>query len=777
MREKILFDENWLFHLGDIPYKMPTQKGPIYTQAKTERFHYGPAGKHYRAVDDDFSKTEELNPETWVTVNLPHDYIIGQEPKEEYNNALGYFKYENAWYRKTFSLSEEDKEKRICLYFEGIATNATIYLNGCLMKHNFCGYNSFEVDITDYVEFDSENVLAVYVDGTGNMEGWWYQGAGIYRHVWLVKTAQVAVDLYGIYVKPRKEDICWNVEIENTIRNDSYEKQEVTVITDIMDGDKVVLSLEKDAVVAAREKRVIAFGGAVKEPQLWSIETPYQYVARTKILCEGEEIDNSETKFGFRTFAFDKENGLFLNGEKIFINGLCAHADFGLTGKAVPDNIQKHKVALMKEMGANGFRCSHYPHSEATMDALDEMGFVVMAETRWFESTEEGIEQLEMLVKRDRNRPSVLFWSVGNEEPKFSSESGIRICMHMMDVVRKLDDTRMIICAVDAPGDSTVYDHLDAIGINYNLNKYDELHEKYPDKMIFASECCATGTTRGWYYDDAPKKGYINAFDKDTTHWFRGRENTWKFFGEREWIVGAYQWTAFEHRGECVWPRLSSQSGAIDLYLQKKDAFYQNQSLFIQDRPILHLLPHWNFEGREGDEIQVGTYTNCEEVELFLNGMSQGRKKVERFGNARWMVVYHPGTILAVGYNNGVPVIEEKCMTTKRPYALVLKQENHNITANGQDMVLLSCYCIDQDGLEVPTATPFVRFTTNSYGTIVGTGSDICDHHPVTDTDRRMRAGRISIVVQAGKQAGMLKVYAEADGLYTAMTEVELIEG
>ena len=336
----------------------------------------------------------------------------------------------------------------------------------------------------------------------------------------------------------------------------------------------------------------------------------------------GEEVDCYETRFGFRYFEFTPENGLSLNGKKIFINGLCTHADFGLTGKAVPDNIQRHKVAVMKEMGANGFRCSHYPHAEATMDALDEMGFIVMAETRWFESTDEGLEQLEMLVKRDRNRPSILFWSVGNEEPKFSSESGSRICRKMMDAVRKLDDSRMVICAVDAPGDSTVYDYLDAIGINYNLHKYDKLHEKYPDKMIFASECCATGTTRDWYYDDAPNKGYINAFDKDTNHWFRGRENTWKFFGERDWVVGAYQWTAFEHRGECVWPRLSSQSGAIDLYMQKKDAFYQNQSLFIKDRPVFHLLSHWNFEGREGEEIQVGAYTNCDEVELFLNGVS-----------------------------------------------------------------------------------------------------------------------------------------------------------
>ena len=774
LREKSLFNDNWVFHLGDVKYKVQAQKGPIYTQAKTERFRFGPASKTYRAVQDDFSKTKELNPETWVKVNLPHDYIIGQEPKQENNNALGYFKYENAWYRKKFSLTEEDKDKRLCLYFEGIATHATVYLNGCLMKHNFCGYNSFEVDITDYVEFDQENVLAVYVDGSSSFEGWWYQGAGIYRHVWLVKTELVSVDLYGVYVKPERTADGWNLTVENTLRNDDYKEKSLTVVTDIINDGEVVLSMRGETVLPCQEKCVVVFNGCVDTPHLWSVEDPHQYLARTRIIMDGEEIDCYETKFGFRYFEFTPEAGLSLNGKKIFINGLCTHADFGLTGKAVPDNIQRHKVAVMKEMGANGFRCSHYPHAEATMDALDEMGFVVMAETRWFESTEEGIEQLEMLVKRDRNRPSILFWSVGNEEPKFSSESGIRICKKMMDAVRKLDDTRMVICAVDAPGDSTVYDHLDAIGINYNLNKYDELHAKYPEKMIFASECCATGTTRGWYYDDAPKKGYINAFDKDTNHWFMGRENTWKFFGERDWIVGAYQWTAFEHRGECVWPRLSSQSGAIDLYLQKKDAFYQNQSLFIEDRPILHLLPHWNFEGREGEEIQVGAYTNCDEVELFLNGVSQGRKAVERFASARWMVAYEPGELVAVAYKDGKEVLEDKRITTGKAQALVLKQENDNVEANGQDIVLLSCYCVDENGLEVPTATPYVSFTTNSLGTVVGTGSDICDHNPVTDTDRRMRAGRISVAVQVGKTTGDLKVYAEADGLQSAMLLIEL---
>lgn len=774
MREKILFNDAWLFHLGDIERKIPTSKGPIYRQAKTERFRFGPASRTYIAEEDDFSMSHEMNPDTWVKVTLPHDYIIGQEPKKEFNNALGYFDYKNGWYRKIFSVTEEDRNKRLTLYFEGIATHATIYLNGCLMKHNFCGYNSFEVDITDYVEFEKENILAVYVDGCSSFEGWWYQGAGIYRHVWLVKTEKVSVDLWGVYVKPVKTETGWDLTIENTIRNDWYDDKSVKVVTEIMDGEVCVLSCEGESVVPARESYAIQIKESVENPHLWSIEDPHQYKAVTRVILDGEEVDTYETKFGFRYFEYKKDQGLFLNGEKIFINGLCAHQDFGLTGRAVPDNIQKHKVAVMKEMGANGFRCSHYPHSEATMDALDEMGFVVMAETRWFESTEEGMEQLRMLVKRDRNRPSILFWSVGNEEPKHATEAGQRICRNMMHEVRKLDDTRFVMAAVDAPGESTVYEELDVIGINYNLNKYDEIHEKFPDKMIFASECCATGTTRGWYYDDAPNKGYINAFDKDTNNWFMGRANTWKFFAERDWIVGAYQWTAFEHRGECVWPRLSSQSGAIDLYMQKKDAFYQNQSLFIEDRPILHLLPHWNFEGREGDEIEVGAYTNCDEVELFLNNVSLGRKTVEKYGNPRWMVVYEPGTIKAVAYKNGKEVIQESKTTTGKAVALKLKQENMNVEANGRDMVLLSCYCVDEEGREVPTAAPYVRFTVNKLGKIVGTGSDICDHNSVTDTDRRMRAGRISVAVQVGETEGTLKIYAEADGLQTAVLDIDL---
>lgn len=775
MRERILLDSGWKFHRGDITYKTPQAKGPMYIQAKTERKRYGPACKEYNDQSDSYSMTKELNPEHWETVDLPHDYVITQTPEENGNVGLGYFRYENAWYRKTFRLTEDDKDKQLSLFFEGVAVHATVYLNGCLLGHNFCGYNSFAFDITDYAEFGTENVLAVYVD-TSEHESWWYEGAGIYRHVWLEKTEKLAVDRWGVYVIPEHLDgTHWSLTVENTIRSDGDLPVDCLVKTEILDGETPVLSMEMPYTVDARCKTAHRMQGTVENPHLWDLDDPHQYRAVTTVILDGAVCDRYETKFGFRYYEFDPETGMKLNGKPTVIKGVCMHADFGLTGKAVPDNIQRHKIAMIKEMGANGFRCSHYPHGEATMDALDDLGFITMAETRWFDSTKEGLEQLEMLIKRDRNRPSVLFWSVGNEEPKFVTESGRRIAKTMIAFVKRLDNTRLVISANDkSPDVATVYDVLDAVGINYNLEKFDMVHEKYPEKPIFSSENCATGTTRGWYYEDDPKKGYLNAIDKDTNSWFRGREQTWRFLRSRPWIIGGYQWIAVEHRGECRWPRLSSQSGALDLFLQKKDAFYQNQSFWIEDRPILHLLPHWNWRGLEGEPIRVCAYTNCDAVELFLNGVSQGRVLVAPISHAEWEVPYAPGTLEAVGYKNGEAVIRDKRVTTGAPAALHLRAENTVEKANGRDILLVTCYCTDSEGNEVPDAAPFVRFTPNALGEIVGTGSDVADHNPVTMTDRRMRAGAISVAVKVGKTPGTLRLWAEADGLPAAVLKTEL---
>lgn len=777
MREKILFDSAWMFHKGDIDIKLPADKGPIYSQSKTETMLWGPAAVDYQGRPDRYGARNSTCTDAWVWVDLPHDYIIEQAPDKNENNALGYFKYDNAWYRKEFTIGDEDRDKRLTFLFEGIATYATVYLNGCVLKHNFCGYNSFEVDISDFVKFGGEkNVLAVYVN-TSHHEGWWYEGAGIYRHVWLIKTDTVSADLWGVYVRPEKiNDNTWKINIETTVRNDRFNDVTAVCKSTVYDMDKnAVAELSGEIYVPFREMAVAKYKTNIENPELWDIESPYLYTVQTDIYADGTLCDTYETRFGFRFFELSADKGLFLNGRHVKIKGVCGHQDMGLTGKAVSDNILRYKAKLMKEMGANGYRTSHYPQNEALMDALDELGFIVMDETRWFSSSEESTEQLKMLVKRDRNRPSVLFWSYGNEEPKHLTDDGRRIGKSMLNVVKKLDNTRVIMTAIsDSPDVATVCDDTDVIGINYNLNKYDIIHEKHPDKPLLSSECCATGTTRGWYDADCPEKGYIEAYDKNTNNWFMGRENTWRFMAERDWILGAYQWIAFEHRGETVWPRLCSQSGAIDLFLQKKDAFYQNKSHWTEE-PMVHLLPHWNFAGREGEFIKVVAYTNCEEVELYLNGESLGKQRLEKYGHGEWQVKYTPGVLEVKAGNGGKILCSDKRETTGEAKQLKLILDNPPIYANGRDIVIVTCMCLDENGREVPTASPYVRFNTNGKGRIVATGSDICDHNPVTDTDRKMRAGRITVAVKAGTTPGELKVYAESDNLKGAVLTIELL--
>ncbi|MBQ7900497.1 MAG: DUF4982 domain-containing protein, partial [Clostridia bacterium] len=324
------------------------------------------------------------------------------------------------------------------------------------------------------------------------------------------------------------------------------------------------------------------------------------------------------------------------------------------------------------------------------------------------------------------------------------------------------------------PINALVYEHLDAVGINYNLQDYDLLHEKFPALPVFASECCATGTTRGWYHEDCPDRGYLSAFDKDTDRWFLGREKTWKFIMARDYVLGSYQWTAFEHRGETVWPRLCSQAGAIDLYLQKKDAFYQNQSHW-SDKPMIHMLPHWNAGVHyENEPVTVWAYTNCSEAELILNGKSYGKTEVEPFGHAEWTVPYIPGKIEVVGYINGEVAARDVNETTGPATQLMLRLENKISGANGRDVAIITCYTTDAQGRVVPDARPFVEFSTNKLGSIIGTGSDISDHTSVTEKCRKMRAGLSSLAFQVGTVSGTLKIYAEAENLKSTCMSIEL---
>ena len=782
MREKILLDSNWHFHLGDIETVEPLDKGPAYMQAKAREKRFGPAAREYKDKVNDFSAEGEITALVWQNVTLPHDYIIGQNPSPDTNFALGGFHYENAWYRYHFQLTEADRDKRISIYFEGIAVQAVVYLNGCLLERNYCGYTSFEVDITDYVDCEKENVLAVYVDATSRHEGWWYEGAGIYRPVWMIKTEKISVDLYGVYVNPcKKEGQLWDIPIEVTVRNDDITKQPVTVRTTLFapDGSRAAQA-EATLEPEGKAKQTACLHTSILNPRLWDISEPNRYTAVTRLYQDDEEIDCVSDKFGFRTIRFDADQGFFLNERHVVLKGVNCHQDYGLTGKAVPERVQRYKLRLMKEMGANAFRCSHYPHSEATMDALDEMGFLVLAETRRFGSTRESLEQLEMLIKRDRNHPGVILWSIGNEEPTVLEETGLRITRTMKAAVKRLDTSRPVLAALcHDPLNAPAVEPLEVLGVNYKTHMLDDIHRKYPTLPIASTECCATSTTRGWYLADDPVKAYFSAYDKDTNTAFLAREKTWKFLMERPWIMGCFQWDGIEHRGEAAYPRLCSQAGAVDLYLQKKDAFYQNQSHWL-DTPMIHVMPHWNFQGLEGELIRVVTYTNCEEAELFLNGKSQGRQQLEAYGHGEWQVPYEQGILKAVGYIDGKEVTSDSVETSGKPYALKLRLEagdpslDGSITADGRDVAVLTCYVADAEGRTVPDAAPEITFSTNGLGSILGTGSDICDPlSPIYHT-RKMRAGLCSVVVRVGKESGILKVYAKAQGLQIAVADIPL---
>ena len=757
-------NNDWNFHKGDIIIPRPVEKGPVYSQSKNERKLIGPAAYYYFDKPDAFYEDREMRSEGWKSVNLPHDYIINQDNDPTQNNAHGYFKYENAWYRKTIGIQNKGYEdKRLLLQFDGIAGQSVVYVNGRLVKRNYSAYNSFEVDITENVYFDKNNVIAVYVN-TDEFEGWWYQGGGIYRDVRLVVTEKTAIDRYGVYAPYEKiNETDWKINFETTLVNTDYEDKTAEVISYVIgkNGD-VTASARAEAVLERCGKTTVKYSAIVNNPLLWSVNAPNLYQIKTELLLNGEVVDTDLTRIGFRTIELSAEKGFLINGEKTIIKGVNCHQDFGITGLAVPKNIYAYRIKLLKEMGCNGYRTSHYQHPADEMDLFDETGFIVMDETRWFETSEYALEMLDVLVKRDRNRPSVMFWSTGNEERTHITDMGKRIHRVLAERIRKLDKTRFITTCEDAkPLESTVFPYCDVIAVNYNLQCYDKLHEMYPDKLILSTESCATGTTRDWHFPDSPENGRIADIDKKTNSWYQGRENTWRFLAERpSYVIGTFQWAGIEHRGEAMWPRVCSVSGALDLFLQRKGAFYQNMSHWT-DKPMVHIVPHWNFHGLEGEEILTAVYTNCEETELFLNGESLGKQDTSNFKRGQWYVKYTKGCLLAKGYIDGKEVCCDIRETTGKPVKLSLRLEN-SFEPNGKDIAVFTCECLDENGRTVPNAEEYVSFSTCENARILGTGSDICDHKNVTLPERQMYAGKITVALRPNPGAEEFKLFAKS---------------
>ncbi len=773
MRERLLLNKEWHYLPEEKETDVPkTTIAGMYLSAKTERLKWGPGAYKHQDEIQPWNLDGDIPAEPWTIVNLPHDYIISQSPKEAEGAPRGFFTYHNAWYRKHITVPKKDEGKRITIFFEGISGISEIYFNGCFMKHNNGSYNSFEIDVTDYVRYDEDNVISVYIN-PNSYEAWWYTGGGIYRNVWLVKTEDVAVDLWGVYAPTKKTDTGWDVDVETTLKSISYSDCDVIVENQLISPDgECVDKCSVTASAAARTTTVIKTGLTIDTPQLWDIGSPNLYTVRTIIYRDGEAIDLTDTKIGFRTIELTPDKGMSINGRRIKLKGVCLHHDFGLTGKALPDNICRYRVEKIKEMGTNAIRMAHYPHNAATMDACDELGLLVMNETRRFESCPESMEALEMLIKRDRNRPSVFIWCTGNEEEVYHTlPQGAKIHRAMEHKIKSLDTTRPVTSAVAYLEKATVFDALEVIGANYRLKELESVHNRYPDKPFISTENCAVGSTRGVYYGDDMAHAHLDERDRDRNPdtWYYGREGTWKFIMEHDWNSGAFQWNATDYRGEAEWPRLCASHGAFDMFMQRKDAFYQNLSHW-SDEPMVHILPHWNHEGLEEREINVWAYTNCDECELILNGESLGIKKVEKYTHLQWCVKYTPGKLEAIGYIDGTAVANDCHVTTGRATALRLKSETPEISANGQDIAIFSCYATDSDGLSVPNATGMIRFSCHG-GTLIGTGSDPSDHIPVPSPDRQMMAGLVTVAVKPDEGADSITLYAQSDTMtQTALT-------
>ncbi len=771
-RTKEDFCDGWKFHRGEIACESAYASDYSYIQANT-MFRYGIHSPDYM-------------PYNWRNVRVPHDFVIDDIPDICKDNAQGFLVGENSWYRKTFVLTDEDRDKCISIHFEGIAVHSEIWLNGSCIARNFSAYNPIDVDVTDYVVFDEqneqkkqENVLCVHIIIPERPEGWWYQGGGIYRRVWLVKTDKLCVDLWGVYVDPQKTSYDkWNTRINTTVKNDYEQERAATVVSKIMSAGGDIIGMGKSTVTVPPYSKANAFTSVdVVSPDIWDVEHPNMYTLVTEIYDGERLVDEVRIPFGYREFYFDAGKGFFLNGRHVKIKGVCAHQDYGLTGIVLPEAVAEYRLRLMKEMGVNAYRSAHNMSDEATMDACDRLGLLVMDETRYFESCREGLRMCEQMVKRDRNHPSVIAWSIGNEETERCTENGRRIAARMSAFVKLLDSTRPTTIACNGYFESTeilpnkMYDAIkpvDIVSFNYGLSFHDTLHTKlFPDKPFIVTESCALQTSRAYYFADDETKGLSSAYDhvwSRTVFNNRTRSETHDHIISRDYIAGSFVWAGIEHRGETQWPRLCSQSGLVDMYLLKKDAFYQTKSQYTTE-PMVHIVPaSWNFEGFEGEPIRVVVYTNCDEVELLLNGKSLGKKKTpENYENPEWSVPYEAGELMAKGYRKGEEFAIDTQVTSGAAVGLRIKVENQ--LKNTGDTLIFTCYCEDESGRYVPDASPFVSFSVEG-GRILGTGSDVTDHVPPCCSDRKMRMGQIAVAVESQKKQVIL--YAEANGLKKA---------
>jgi beta-galactosidase len=612
-------------------------------------------------------------------------------------------------------------------------------------------------------------------------EGWWYEGGGIYRHVWLIKTDRLHVERFGTYITtPEVSEKEATVIINTTLKNEYISVKNVTLISKIVDKKGMLLDTKTTSLTLKSLGEVeIAQTGKIQKPMLWSPETPYLYKVLTEVFESGNIIDTYETTFGVRSVVVNI-NGVFLNGKLYPVKGTCNHQDFAGIGVALPDKINWYKLKLLKEMGSNGYRCSHHPPTPELLDMCDSMGFMVVDENRHLSSSDEGLEDLTTMLYRDRNHPSIFMWSMENEESIQGTVMGTRILETLVQTTHKIDPTRPVTTAMNhARNDGGYADVLDVVGYNYGDKQlaYVKDKESHPNRVMFCTEGTSFVSTRG-EYENSWEKGYASNSILWQPDWGPYPGEDWADIVKYPYLGGLFVWTGFDYRGEPTpfwWPCVSSHFGIMDICGFPKDGYYSYKAAWTNE-PLVHIFPHWNpaidgtsWTAKEGDSVKVNCYTNCDEVELFLNGKSMGKKKAETFKKLIWSVTYKPGKLEAKGYKAGKLVTKDMVVTTSAPAQIALSNDVNTLKADGCDVAIIRVAIKDAKGRVVPTANNLVKFTIEGPGKIIGTGNgNPTSYEPDKAMQRKAFNGYCLVLVQSDKQAGEIRLKASSEMLQKA---------
>jgi beta-galactosidase len=780
-RERLSFDNDWRFALGHA-----TDVSKDFNHATGQFSYFAKAGFGSGASDPKF------NDQSWRKLNLPHDWAVELPFSERGSGSHGFKAIgrnfpENSvgWYRKTFHISKSDLGKRISLEFDGVFRDSIVWVNGHYLGTEPSGYSSFARNLSEILNYGGDNVVVVRVDASLE-EGWFYEGAGIYRHVWLVKTAPLHVDRHGTFVTSELKKNSANVTARVLVRNEGTNAATFEIEQTIRDaaGKTVATARLKKLKLAAAARGEFTNVLAVANPKLWSIETPHLHRLVTTILSGDTVVDQYETTFGIRSIRFDPKAGFFLNGKRVKLKGTNNHKDHAGVGAAIPDALQEFRIAALKKFGCNAYRASHNPPTPELLDACDRLGMLVINENRLMGTTDYHYDHLKRLILRDRNHPSVIMWSIGNEEWRIEgSEQGTRITAAMQAFVKQLDATRPVIVAISGGwgwGNSV---SIEAAGLNYlgNMGKggltTEQWHAKRPEQILVGTEECAFNQTRGIYFDDR-QKCHLRAYDWDPSDWGASAEQAWSHYADRDYLAGMFVWTGFDYRGEPTpfgWPAVASQFGILDLCGFPKDSAFYFQAWW-RDEPLLHIFPHWNWSGKEGEEISVWAHSNCDVVELFLNGQSLGHKDMKKYSHLEWTVKYAPGTLLARGYKGGKEILTTKVETTGAPATIQLAPHRATIKADGADVSVITVRVADSQGRMVPTAANEITFTLSGPGKIIGVGNgDPSSHEPeqFLEADgspasiwrRSLFNGFAQVIVQTTGQPGEVTVSANTADL------------